>query len=119
MGRLRVNGFEGTLQLRPARGLNMSLNGAYIDAELTDGGSADHGSPHGDTLPYTPKASFGFNADYEIGQYPRSVTHMLAQACASLADKRPASAGALPQQRDSRLCIAGPQSRRGLRAICT
>ena len=61
----RVNGAEGTLRYRPVRGLNLSLNAALIDAELTDDTPGLVGGEEGDTLPYTPKFSFGANGDYE------------------------------------------------------
>jgi outer membrane receptor protein involved in Fe transport len=61
----RVNGFEGTLRYRPVRGLNLSVNGAIIDAELTDDTPGIVGGEKGDTLPYNPKTSFALNGDYE------------------------------------------------------
>ncbi|MEO5578358.1 MAG: TonB-dependent receptor [Sphingomicrobium sp.] len=60
-----VNGLEGSLNVRPMRGLNLSVNGAWMDAELTEDTLALVGGEDGDTLPYTPKFSFAINADYE------------------------------------------------------
>jgi iron complex outermembrane receptor protein len=64
-GRARVNGLEGTLTARPTRGLDLSINGAWMDAELADDTPAIVGGQAGDSLPYSPKISFGANADYE------------------------------------------------------
>jgi outer membrane receptor protein involved in Fe transport len=64
-GGARVNGLEGTLALRPVRGLDLSANAAWMDAQLTSDTPGIVGGKSGDTLPYTPKFSFGLNADYE------------------------------------------------------
>ena len=64
-GKASVNGVEGSINVRPARGLNLSLNGAWMDAELTEDTPALVGGEEGDTLPYTPKVSFAVNGDYE------------------------------------------------------
>lgn len=61
----RVNGIEGSVTLRPTQGLNLSFNSAWMDAELTDDTPGLVGGQDGDTLPYSPKFSFGANADYE------------------------------------------------------
>jgi outer membrane receptor protein involved in Fe transport len=61
----RVNGIEGALNLRPSRGMNVSLNAALMDAQLTADTPGLVGGQDGDTLPYSPKFSFGANADYE------------------------------------------------------
>lgn len=57
-----VDGVEFTLGVRPTRGLSLSLNGAYTDAELTT--DTEIGGLAGDRLPFTPKFSASFNADY-------------------------------------------------------
>jgi len=62
----RVNGIEGAVSFRPTRGLNLSVNGAWMDAELTDDTPGLVGGQDGDTLPYTPTVSFGVNGDYEF-----------------------------------------------------
>ena len=64
-GGASVNGLEGTVNFRPTPGLNLSANGAWIDAELTEATPAIVGGKDGADLPYTPKISFGLNADYE------------------------------------------------------
>ena len=64
-GGARVNGIEGTVSVRPTRGLNLSANGAWMDAELTEATPAIVGGVDGAPLPYTPKISFALNADYE------------------------------------------------------
>jgi iron complex outermembrane recepter protein len=61
----RVNGIEGALSLRPVQGLNLSVNGAWMDAQLTDDTPGLVGGEDGDKLPYTPTLSFGVNGDYE------------------------------------------------------
>ena len=42
-----------------------SVNGAWIDAQLTDDTPPLAGGFDGDRLPFTPKVSFSLNADYE------------------------------------------------------
>jgi outer membrane receptor protein involved in Fe transport len=59
------DGFEFNATLRPTAGFNLSLNGAYADAKLTDDASPVVGGVKGDRLPYTPKFSIGINGDYE------------------------------------------------------
>lgn len=59
------NGIEGSLILRPARGLQLGLNGAYIDAHLTQDTPPLAGGFNGDRLPFVPKVSVSLNADYE------------------------------------------------------
>ena len=61
----RVNGVEASLNLRPARGLRVSLNGAWMDARLTADTPGLVGGQDGDSLPYSPKFSVAANADYE------------------------------------------------------
>ncbi|MCL6699689.1 TonB-dependent receptor [Sphingomonas sp. NSE70-1] len=64
-GTARSMGIEGTISARPVRGLNLSVNGAYIDAELTEDTPPITGGFDGDQLPWTPKFSFSVNADYD------------------------------------------------------
>jgi iron complex outermembrane recepter protein len=59
------NGVEGSLLLRPMPGLQLGLNGAWIDAHLTKDTPAVVGGKDGDRLPYIPKLSFSLNTDYE------------------------------------------------------
>ena len=64
-GTARTMGIEGTVSARPVRGLSLSANAAYIDAELTEDTPPVTGGFDGDQLPWTPKFSFALNADYE------------------------------------------------------
>ena len=59
------NGIEGSLTLRPVPGLQLGVNGAWIDAHLTSDTPPLAGGFDGDDLPYVPKLSFSLNADYE------------------------------------------------------
>jgi outer membrane receptor protein involved in Fe transport len=59
------NGIEGSLQWRPVRGLQVGVNGAYIDAHLTEDTPALVGGKNGDRLPWVPKFSGSLTADYE------------------------------------------------------
>lgn len=59
------NGIEGSLVLRPMPGLQLGVNGAWIDAHLTSDTPALVGGVDGDRLPYVPKVSFTLNTDYE------------------------------------------------------
>ncbi|WP_309603426.1 TonB-dependent receptor [Sphingomonas sp.] len=60
----KSDGFEFTATARPLTGLNLSLNGAYTNARLTDDAPPEVGGLDGDRLPFTPRFSFGLNADY-------------------------------------------------------
>jgi outer membrane receptor protein involved in Fe transport len=59
------NGIEGSVQWRPVRGLQVGLNGAWIDAHLTSDTPFVVGGFDGDTLPWVPKVSFSLTSDYE------------------------------------------------------
>jgi outer membrane receptor protein involved in Fe transport len=59
------DGIEFTATARFAGGFNVSLNGAYTDAELEDDTPALSGGLKDDALPYTPEWSLGLNAGYE------------------------------------------------------
>ena len=63
-GSATSKGAEFTATARPIRGLNLSLNGAYTDAELTEDAPPAVGGLDGDRLPFTPKLSVSLNADY-------------------------------------------------------
>lgn len=66
-GNANVDGAEFTVTWRPVRKLNLSLNGAYTNARLDDDLPQILGvvpAFDGERLPYTPKLSIGFNADY-------------------------------------------------------
>lgn len=58
-------GFEFTTVVRPTDRLNLSLNGAYTDASLTQDTDPVVGGLDGDPLPYVPEWSFSLNGDYE------------------------------------------------------
>jgi outer membrane receptor protein involved in Fe transport len=65
-GTATSKGFEFTASVVPATGLQLSLNGSYTDAYLTE--DTDQilvGGLDGDALPYIPDWSFGLLADYE------------------------------------------------------
>ena len=65
-GGARVRGFEFTTTVRPTRGFNVSVNGAYTNAKLRDDTDPLFvGGRDGDRLPFTPKFSLGINGDYE------------------------------------------------------
>ena len=58
-------GIEGQLTLRPVPGLMLNVNGAWIDAHLTEDTPPLAGGFDGDRLPWIPKVAFSLNADYE------------------------------------------------------
>jgi outer membrane receptor protein involved in Fe transport len=62
-GKARTQGFEWTLAFRPVTGLNLSLNGAYIDAALSESATT-LGAKKGDELPYVPRVTATFDAEY-------------------------------------------------------
>lgn len=64
-GGANSSGVEFTATMRPVTGLNLSVNGAYTNAELTDDAPATVGGRDGDRLPFTPKFSGAINADYD------------------------------------------------------
>lgn len=66
-GDAKVDGVELTATLRPANGLNISVNGAYTNARLADDLPDILGQVpalDGDRLPWTPKFSGAANIDY-------------------------------------------------------
>ncbi len=64
-----VKGAEVTATLRPTRGLNIQINGAYVDAKLTDDTPPVTGGLDGDQLPFAPKWTANVSADYEWGVF--------------------------------------------------
>jgi iron complex outermembrane receptor protein len=64
-GRAESDGFEFTSTFRPARGLDLTINGAYTRARLTDDTDPVVGGRVGDLLPYTPEFSIGADGQYE------------------------------------------------------
>lgn len=68
-GDAKVDGVELTATLRPAKGWSFSVNGAYTNARLADDLPQILGQTpafDGDRLPWTPKFSGAFNADYNF-----------------------------------------------------
>ena len=64
-GSASSNGIEGSLTFRPVPGVQLALNGAWIDAQLTDDTPPAAGGLDGDRLPFVPRLSFSTTADYE------------------------------------------------------
>ena len=62
-GTASSKGLEWSFALTPFQGLNLTLNGAYVDAYLTADAPATGGLT-GDQLPYAPKWSNSLDADY-------------------------------------------------------
>ena len=59
------NGIEASLLLKTVPGLTLGVNGAWIDAHLTEDTPPLAGGFDGDRLPFVPKLSFSVNSDYE------------------------------------------------------
>lgn len=72
----KSDGVELTATARPLAGLDLSLNGAYTNARLTDDTSPDVGGFKGDQLPFTPKLSVGLNGDYHWQLGPSTRAHV-------------------------------------------
>jgi outer membrane receptor protein involved in Fe transport len=62
-GKARTDGVELSAQWRPLTGLTFGLNGAYTEANLTTPAPAA-GGVAGDELPFVPKWTGAFTADY-------------------------------------------------------
>jgi iron complex outermembrane receptor protein len=62
-GSARSQGGEVTVRLQPATGLTFGVNAAYTDAKLTSNAPRAKGVT-GDRLPYVPRLSGSFTADY-------------------------------------------------------
>lgn len=60
----KSEGLEFTLGARPVAGLDLSVNGAYTNAKLTEDTAI--GGLAGDRLPFTPKFSLSLLADYSF-----------------------------------------------------
>jgi outer membrane receptor protein involved in Fe transport len=60
----KSDGAELTATARPIAGLELSVNGAYTDARLTNDTPATVGGRKGNQLPFTPRFSAAANADY-------------------------------------------------------
>ncbi|HEY6815431.1 MAG TPA: TonB-dependent receptor [Croceibacterium sp.] len=60
----KSEGLEFTVNAEPIPGLDLSLNGAWTNAKLTE--DTDIGGLDGDRLPFTPKFSVSLLADYSF-----------------------------------------------------
>lgn len=97
-GKAKSEGVEFNAAYQPKDGLFLSLNGAYTNAKLKDDAGPLVGGMAGDRLPFTPKLTLGFNADYRwqvsdtmeafVGG---SVRHVSSQSAAFDADFRTAN----------------------------
>lgn len=65
-GSARSDGVELTATARPMRGLDLSINGAYTNARLTESTPPEVGGRKDDQLPFSPKLSVGLNGDYQF-----------------------------------------------------
>lgn len=71
IGKLNIWGVEAEIAWRAAKGLTLSVNGAYINGEVTEvdidtGAGESANFRKGDGLDYTPKLSFTTALDYEV-----------------------------------------------------
>lgn len=64
-GKAKSNGFEFTATMRPTRGFEISVNGAYTDARLREDTDPLIGGRDGDRLPFTPRYAVSINGDYD------------------------------------------------------
>jgi outer membrane receptor protein involved in Fe transport len=64
-GKARSQGVEGSLEIRPFKGLTLGANGAYTDAKLTQDAPTINGLD-GARLPYIPKWSGALTGNYEF-----------------------------------------------------
>jgi iron complex outermembrane recepter protein len=65
-GKAKSTGVELSSTLTPTRGLSLALNGAYVDARLTEDTPELVGGLDGDALPYNPHWSGTASADYSM-----------------------------------------------------
>ena len=65
VAKAKSQGVEGGVVWTPIRGLDLSAQGSYADATLTEDGPAGSNSFKGDQLPYNSKLSGTLSADYE------------------------------------------------------
>jgi iron complex outermembrane receptor protein len=72
----RSDGVEFNIGVRPAPGLDLSVNGAYTNARLTADTPPDVGGRNGDQLPFTPKFSAALNGDYHWQIAPATRAHV-------------------------------------------
>lgn len=64
-GTARSQGVEWSFGLRPVEGLSLMLNGAFIDATLTEDALALGGAKSGDWLAYVPQWTNSLDGQYE------------------------------------------------------
>ncbi|MGN6269174.1 MAG: TonB-dependent receptor [Sphingomonas sp.] len=64
-GKAKSDGLEFTATMRPTRGFDVSINGAYTNARLKEDTDPLIGGRDGDRLPFTPKYAVSVNGDYE------------------------------------------------------
>jgi outer membrane receptor protein involved in Fe transport len=64
-GKAYSDGVEFTATMRPTRGLQVSVNGAYTQAKLLEDTDPIVGGLKGDRLPFTPKYAVSVNGDYD------------------------------------------------------
>ncbi len=64
-GKARSDGVEFTATMRPTKGFEVAINGAYTDAKLQEDTDALIGGRDGDRLPFTPKYAVSVNSDYQ------------------------------------------------------
>ena len=60
----KSDGMEFAATFRPVRDLELSVNGAYVNARLSGDTGPLVGGMSGDQLPFTPKTSVSLNGDY-------------------------------------------------------
>jgi len=65
-GQAKSKGVEASIAFLPTKGLKLSLNASYNNAELTKDAPAPSNGRKGDPLPYAPKFTLGLNGDYNF-----------------------------------------------------
>ena len=63
-GKASSDGVEFTATMRPTRGWDLSVNGAYTKAKLREDTDPAIGGRDGDRLPFSPKYAISINSDY-------------------------------------------------------
>jgi len=70
----KSEGLEFTVNAEPVSGLDLSLNGAFTNAKLTE--DTDIGGLDGDRLPFTPKFSVALLVDYSFAVSDSAEAHV-------------------------------------------
>ena len=78
-GTAESQGFELTASARVAEGLNLTLTGAYTDAELTEDTDPVVGGVDGNPLPWVPDWQLALAADYEWSVFGDSTAYVGGQ----------------------------------------